>query len=69
MVLAHLGVAMSVWGIAFSQNYSIERDVRMNVGDSAQIADYQFTFQGITEANGPNYLGAKHKSIFVVMDK
>lgn len=69
MVLAHLGVAMSVWGIAFSQNYSIERDVRMNVGDSVQIADYQFTFQGITEANGPNYLGAKHKSIFVVMDK
>lgn len=69
MVLAHLGVAMSVWGIAFSQNYSMERDVRMNVGDSVQIADYQFTFQGITEANGPNYLGAKHKSIFVVMDK
>ncbi|AFF24536.1 heme lyase CcmF/NrfE family subunit [Pasteurella multocida] len=59
MVLAHLGMAMSVWGIAFSQNYSIERDVRMNVGDSVQIADYQFTFQGITEANGPNYLGGK----------
>ncbi|MGC6324313.1 heme lyase CcmF/NrfE family subunit [Pasteurella multocida] len=59
MVLAHLGVAMSVWGTAFSQNYSIERDVRMNVGDSVQIADYQFTFQGITEANGPNYLGGK----------
>ncbi|AKD40027.1 heme lyase CcmF/NrfE family subunit [Pasteurella multocida] len=59
MVLAHLGVAMSVWGIAFSQNYSIERDVRMNVGDSVQIVDYQFTFQGITEANGPNYLGGK----------
>ncbi|HHW7446000.1 TPA: heme lyase CcmF/NrfE family subunit [Pasteurella multocida] len=59
MVLAHLGVAMSVWGIVFSQNYSIERDVRMNVGDSVQIADYQFTFQGITEANGPNYLGGK----------
>ncbi|HHT7855297.1 heme lyase CcmF/NrfE family subunit [Pasteurella multocida] len=59
MMLAHLGVAMSVWGIAFSQNYSIERDVRMNVGDSVQIADYQFTFQGIIEANGPNYLGGK----------
>ncbi|HDR1022238.1 TPA: heme lyase CcmF/NrfE family subunit [Pasteurella multocida] len=59
MVLAHLGVAMSVWGIAFSQNYSIERDVRMNVGDSVNIADYQFTFKGITEANGPNYLGGQ----------
>ncbi|MGC7589072.1 heme lyase CcmF/NrfE family subunit [Bisgaard Taxon 46] len=59
MALAHLGVAMSVWGIAFSQNYSVERDVRMNVGDSVNIADYQFTFKGITEANGPNYLGGQ----------
>ena len=59
MVLAHLGVAMTVWGIAFSQNYSVERDVRMKVGDVAQIADYEYTFQGINAANGPNYEGGK----------
>lgn len=59
MVLAHLGVAMTVWGIAFSQNYSIERDVRMKIGDTAQIADYQFQFNGIHEADGPNYEGGK----------
>ncbi|PJG85294.1 heme lyase CcmF/NrfE family subunit [Conservatibacter flavescens] len=59
MVLAHLGVAMTVWGIAFSQNYSVERDVRMRVGDVAQIADYEYKFQGITAANGPNYEGGK----------
>ncbi|WP_032092317.1 heme lyase CcmF/NrfE family subunit [Necropsobacter rosorum] len=59
MLFAHLGVAMTVWGIAFSQNYSIERDVRMNVGDSVQIAGYEFKFQGISDANGPNYLGGK----------
>ena len=59
MVLAHLGVAMTVWGIAFSQNYSVERDVRMSVGDTVQIADYDFTFKGISYANGPNYIGGK----------
>ena len=59
MILAHLGVAMTVWGIAFSQNYSIERDVRMNVGDKVQIAGYDFTFKGISDANGPNYVGGK----------
>lgn len=59
MTLAHLGVAMTVWGIAFSQNYSIERDVRMNVGDSVEIAGYDFKFQGISDANGSNYLGGK----------
>ena len=59
MILAHLGVAMTVWGIAFSQNYSIERDVRMNVGDTVQIAGYDFAFKGISDANGPNYVGGK----------
>ena len=59
MILAHLGVAMTVWGIAFSQNYSIERDVRMNVGDTVQIAGYDFMFKGISDANGPNYVGGK----------
>ncbi len=59
MFLAHLCVAMTVWGIAFSQNYSVERDVRMNVGDSVQIAGYDYTFRGITNADGPNYAGGK----------
>ncbi|MDG6895753.1 heme lyase CcmF/NrfE family subunit [Volucribacter amazonae] len=59
MIIAHLGVAMTVWGIAFSQNYSVERDVRMRIGDTAEIADYQFQFKGIHEANGPNYEGGK----------
>ena len=59
MILAHLGVAMTVWGIAFSQNFSIERDVRMAVGDTVQIADYDFKFTGVSDANGPNYMGGK----------
>ena len=59
MILAHLGVAMTVWGIAFSQNFSVERDVRMAVGDTVQIADYGFKFTGVSDANGPNYMGGK----------
>ena len=61
MLLAHLGVAMTVWGIAFSQNYSVERDVRMQVGDSVQIAGYDFKFAGVSDANGPNYMGGQAK--------
>lgn len=59
MILAHLGVAMTVWGIAFSQNFSVERDVRMAVGDTVQIADYDFKFTGVSDVNGPNYMGGK----------
>ncbi|HHF4970478.1 TPA: heme lyase CcmF/NrfE family subunit [Haemophilus influenzae] len=59
MMLAHLGVAMTVWGIAFSQNFSVERDVRMKVGENAQIGRYDFKFIGVTDENGPNYIGGK----------
>ncbi|EXI62370.1 heme lyase subunit CcmF [Mannheimia granulomatis] len=57
MVLAHLGVAMTVFGIAFSQNFSVERDVRMNVGDKAEILDYQVEFKGLRITDGANYQG------------
>ena len=46
MILAHLGVAMTVWGIAFSQNFSVERDAN-GCGDTVQIANYDFKFAGV----------------------
>jgi cytochrome c-type biogenesis protein CcmF len=57
MVLGHLGVAVTVIGIAFSQNYSVERDVRMKAGDSVDIHHYHFVFREVRELNGPNYSG------------
>ncbi|QDJ12579.1 heme lyase NrfEFG subunit NrfE [Mergibacter septicus] len=57
MFFAHLGLAMTVFGITFSQNFSVERDVRMKTGDSVQVAGYDFTFNGVREQNGANYLG------------
>ena len=57
MTLAHLGVAMTVFGIAMSQNFSIEKDVRMREGDSVQILDYQFTVKGLKITDGANYQG------------
>lgn len=57
MVCAHLGLAVTIVGIAFSQNYSIERDVKMKPGDNIAIHGYTFTFNGVHEADGPNYQG------------
>lgn len=57
MVLAHLGLAVTIVGIAFSQNYNIERDVKMKPGDSISIRAYTFVFNGVREADGPNYQG------------
>lgn len=56
MTIAHLGVAVTVIGIAFSQNYSIERDVRMRVNDTpVKIHSYEFRFRGVEVVAGPNY--------------
>ena len=57
MVLGHVGVAVTVVGIAFSQNYSIERDVRMKAGDSIDIHQYHFVFRDVHDATGPNWRG------------
>lgn len=57
MVLGHLGVAVTVIGIAFSQNYSVERDVRMKAGDSVDIHSYHFVFRDVHDIRGPNYSG------------
>ncbi|HGN1706285.1 TPA: heme lyase CcmF/NrfE family subunit [Providencia rettgeri] len=57
MVCAHLGLAVTIVGIAFSQNYSVERDVKMKPGDNIAIHGYTFTFNGVREADGPNYQG------------
>lgn len=57
MVLGHLGVAVTVIGIAFSQSYSVERDVRMKAGDTVDIHNYHFTFRDVHSLQGPNYSG------------
>lgn len=48
---------MTIVGIAFSQNYSVERDVRMKSGDSVDIHEYRFTFRDVKEVTGPNWRG------------
>ena len=57
MVLGHVGLAVTVVGIAFSQSYSVERDVRMKAGDRVDIHQYQFIFKEVREVSGPNWRG------------
>ena len=57
MVLGHAGLAVTVVGIAFSQNYSVERDVRMKAGESIDIHQYHFVLRDVQDLIGPNYRG------------
>ena len=58
MLIAHLGVAILAIGIILSSYYSLERNVRMNTGDSLVLAGYHFKLQQVYALQGPNYTGA-----------
>ena len=55
MVLGHVGLAMMLIGIAATQNYKIEKDLRMIPGDEVVFADYLFKFESIGLVDGSNY--------------
>ncbi len=55
MTLAHIGVALFIFGITLTSNFSQEKDLRMQVGDSLTMDGYRFQFNGVREAEGPNY--------------
>lgn len=58
MLVAHLGVAILAIGIILSSYYSLERNVRMNIGDNVSLAGYHFELQQVYALTGPNYIGA-----------
>ncbi len=55
MQLGHLGMAVTAIGIALVSSEGIEKDVRMQAGDSLQVQDYRFQFDGTKQVRGPNY--------------
>jgi cytochrome c-type biogenesis protein CcmF len=59
MSLAHLGIAVFIFGVTMVRTYEVERDVKMEVGDTTEVGGYTFTFRGVRDAQGPNYQAAK----------
>ena len=57
--IAHLGIAVFILGVTIVKSYEVERDVKMKVGETTQIAGYTFTFRGVTDVAGPNYQAAQ----------
>jgi cytochrome c-type biogenesis protein CcmF len=59
MWLAHLGIAAFAFGVSMVNTYGIERDVKMEPGDTVELSGYVFTFRGVRDAQGPNYQAAQ----------
>jgi cytochrome c-type biogenesis protein CcmF len=59
MMVAHLGIAAFCFGVVMVKSYEVERDVKMSVGDSTTVRGYTFTFNGVKELQGPNYVAVQ----------
>ncbi len=55
MVIAHLGIAVFTIGVTVVKGFESETAVRMQPGDVAHLAGFDFTFIGVNEIQGPNY--------------
>jgi len=56
MVVAHLGVAVFVFGVTLVKGYEKELDLRMAPGEKVTLGGHEFMFKGAKEIPGPNYV-------------
>lgn len=57
MHTAHLGFACVVLGVTLTSAYSVEKQVKVNPGQSVELNDYTYRFEGVKNITGPNYSG------------
>jgi cytochrome c-type biogenesis protein CcmF len=55
MVVAHIGIGVFIIGVTMTNVYSVEKDIRLQSGDSYEIGGYRFEFGGTHNTQGPNY--------------
>ena len=59
MVIAHIGFAVCLLGVAVVSVYKVERDIRMEIGERAELAGYDIHFARTSAVEGPNYSGQR----------
>ncbi|MDF0536021.1 heme lyase NrfEFG subunit NrfE [Shewanella yunxiaonensis] len=67
MIIAHIGIAVSVVGATMVSNYAQEKSVRMGPGVSQELAGYTFHYLETKDVVGPNYT-AKQGQVRVTKD-
>mgnify|MGYP000234336509 CR=1 FL=1 len=55
MSFAHFGVGMFVIGVMVTESLNVERDVRMQPGDTTEVAGLSIKFVEVRSVQGPNY--------------
>ncbi|MGY3436501.1 MULTISPECIES: heme lyase CcmF/NrfE family subunit [unclassified Marinovum] len=59
MTLAHLGLAVCIFGFVGSSAWKEEVVIFAQPGTELQIAGFDITFEGVEQVRGPNYMAAR----------
>ena len=59
MVIAHIGVAVFVFGVTMVTGFEQEKDLRMKAGSTGELAGYEIRFDGVKQVQGSNYTAAQ----------
>ena len=59
MLLAHIGVAVFIFGVTMVSGFDEEKDLRMSAGSKSSLAGYEIRFNQVSEITGPNYVAAQ----------
>ncbi len=59
MSLAHAGLAVILFGITISEAWTDEKLLVMKPGDTAELGDFTFRFDGVAPVVGPNFTAVR----------
>ncbi len=58
-VIAHIGMAMTAIGVTVVSLYDTEKDVRLEIGQSYEMAGYKFAFQSFEKVKVDNFIASR----------
>nr|WP_235727578.1 heme lyase CcmF/NrfE family subunit [Kangiella shandongensis] len=58
MIVAHLGVAVTVLGVVLTSYFSLEKNIKIRQGETVQVEDFKVEFYDFKNTQGPNYISS-----------
>jgi len=55
MLLAHAGIGVFIFGATMANGFEKRQELKLNLGEQVALAGFEFRFEGIAPASGPNY--------------
>jgi cytochrome c-type biogenesis protein CcmF len=63
MTVAHVGLGIIAVGITVMESTMVERDVALRPGEEVTLGQYTFRFEGVEDADGPNYAAIRGRIV------